>query len=329
MTGEVAAKAGGGTARGLIRAHLETCRPYTLAYPGLVGLAGAGGGGRLLPAVLGPMLAWLGAHYLGDYLDRHLDAVAKPQRPIPSGRLSPRSAMLSALLCFAGFWGVALLTDVLLAVPAGGITVGTVLYSAVLKARGLSGNLVRGGLTASAYWFGALTSGEWRLPLAFAALFWAQDAGSNLVGTLRDIDGDRTCGYRTLPVRHGARATLGVCALLFGAAACAAVAAGATAGARLGPYAVMTALACCLSVHALDILVLAPRPLPQRTALKAHEVLVLDRLLLAGAAVYLAFSPATTAAVLLPAVALSALTQRVMRTRHEIPPARRATTASS
>src|SRR5262245_41247002 len=94
LTADVAGARGWRT---VFAAHVQTWRPYTLPYPGLIGLAGAVLGGervvfRLAMVWLGVTLGWLGGLYLGDWFDRELDAIAKPQRPIPSGRLLPGEA---------------------------------------------------------------------------------------------------------------------------------------------------------------------------------------------------------------------------------------------
>src|SRR5260221_14657240 len=71
-------------------AHLQTCRPYTLAYPGLVGLAGAALAVQTVPGRLAAVWCavtsgWLGGDYNGYFCDRVFDAISKSQRPIPSG----------------------------------------------------------------------------------------------------------------------------------------------------------------------------------------------------------------------------------------------------
>src|SRR6266487_992200 len=86
-----------------IFAHMETWRPYTLFYPGLVGLSGAGLASdhvsalRLLGSWLVPTLGWIAGLYGGDYFDRTLDAAAKPHRArqrdhVRSSRLRDRRA---------------------------------------------------------------------------------------------------------------------------------------------------------------------------------------------------------------------------------------------
>lgn len=95
------------------RALVELVRaPAALTVPGDV-LTGAAAAGRPLgPAVLGTAassvcLYWAGMA-LNDYADRYLDAVERPERPIPSGALSARTALGAACaLTLAGLGAAA------------------------------------------------------------------------------------------------------------------------------------------------------------------------------------------------------------------------------
>ncbi|MFG2525977.1 UbiA family prenyltransferase [Streptomyces sp. NPDC048527] len=319
-----------------IRAHLETWRPYTLAYPGLVGLAGvaadagvpaAAGGGHtaleVLAAWLCPTLGWLGGHYLGDYFDRDLDAIGKPQRPIPSGRLSPGTAracglgavLAAALVALAVNWPV--VVGVVLA------SAGIVAYSRLLKGRGILGNAVRGLLTALAVVFGAAVAApprqlpSWHvLPVAFA--FLLHDTASNLVGTLRDVDADREGGYRTVPVVRGLDAATRIAAVLY-AASVAAVIPYALTAAHPVTGAILVVAAVVAGAWAYLSLLRTPRPGP-RLALRSHAVLVGERLVLAAAVIASDWGALPALLLLLPVLTASLLIQRRMRTRHEFPP---------
>ncbi|WBQ03088.1 SCO3242 family prenyltransferase [Kribbella sp. CA-293567] len=74
--------------------------PAALTVPGDV-LAGAVAAGNLRPARLAGLAAssiaiyWAGMA-LNDWSDRDLDAVERPERPIPSGRVTPRTALALA-----------------------------------------------------------------------------------------------------------------------------------------------------------------------------------------------------------------------------------------
>src|SRR4030042_4327094 len=92
-------------------AHLETWRLYTVIWCGLVSLAGSciayesfPGLKTALMAFFIPMMGWSAGLYLSDFLDRKLDAIQKPHRPIPSGRIKPKEALvIGALFAVTGF----------------------------------------------------------------------------------------------------------------------------------------------------------------------------------------------------------------------------------
>jgi 4-hydroxybenzoate polyprenyltransferase len=90
------------------RSVVELVRaPAALSVPG-DSLAGAAAAGwpfqrrSALPAAAAVCLYWAGMA-LNDYADRDLDRVERPERPIPSGRVSPGFALgLAAGLSLAG-----------------------------------------------------------------------------------------------------------------------------------------------------------------------------------------------------------------------------------
>ncbi|GAA4548924.1 UbiA family prenyltransferase [Amycolatopsis samaneae] len=309
-----------------LSAHVETWRPYTLGYVGLVGLSGAvlvpgdHPVWRLCCAWLVPTLGWLAGLYGGDYFDRALDAIAKPHRPIPSGRMAPRTALGAMIGCalVGGVLGVLLNWRTPLLVCAAWAL--GIAYSKWFKGRGLAGNLVRGGITAFAFLFGMMATAS-SPPFALvplALVFWCHDAASNLVGALRDIDGDREGGYRTLPVNRGVRLSMTVVTALYVAAVVIAAAAPALSGRpATAVWAATFAVAVLLGAGAVGTLYRAPRPMPRPVALRAHEILVAERVLLAGAFVSLGGGALTGLPILAAVLAVSLATQRKMRHRHE------------
>jgi 4-hydroxybenzoate polyprenyltransferase/geranylgeranylglycerol-phosphate geranylgeranyltransferase len=190
-------------------------RPYTVLWCGLVSLVGACVTRGTLPAlptalliVFIPMMGWIAGLYLSDYLDRDLDLIQKPHRPIPSKRIQPREAILvGALFAFTGFFLTFLLTlyNVILVFIVASLVF---LYTYISKSHGLSGNVNRGLVTVAAYFFGvfAINTQLSSLPLyvwLLSIVFLFHDTNSNLVGAIRDVEGDRKGGYRTIPVAYG------------------------------------------------------------------------------------------------------------------------------
>lgn len=321
-----ARRAGAGSLARTVRAHVETWRPYTLWYIGLVGLAGAASAAgphhpwRLAAAWAAPTMGWLGGHYLGDYFDRDLDALAKPHRPIPSGRLSPAAAVRWGCLCIGAVAVLAGLGGPGTALAAALGVLGIVAYSRWFKARGIAGNLVRGALGATALVYGALAA-QVHIPAAtyaLVAVFWLHDTTSNLVGTLRDIDGDRAGGYRTLPVGRGAPFAVATVVALFAATLCAAVTAGLLAASGRTAFLATTALAAALGAYAIEPLVRRRHAMTAVIALQAHSILVLERVILASGAVGLGLGLGWQLGLAVPLVLLTWRTQMAMRPRHEL-----------
>jgi geranylgeranylglycerol-phosphate geranylgeranyltransferase len=309
-------------------AHVQTWRPYTLAYPGLVGLAGAAlAPGRsswllFIVAWAAATLGWIASHYLGDYFDRDLDALSKPQRPIPSGRMSPKTALFTGTSCalitviavLVINWRVALLAIVGLA--------GAVAYSLLLKGCGISGNLVRGSVTAIAFICGAMMTSPYpSLPvLLLSVTFLVHDTASNLVGTLRDVVGDGKAGYRTFPVRHGLVKASFLAAGLYVAAVGNAFFVTALLPADKGSYLLLLGAASVLGVAAFWPLLAGSAPVSPPVALSAHRMLVLERLVLASAVLAAGTGVLMALALLLPLLAFSVVTQARMRTKYEFSP---------
>jgi 4-hydroxybenzoate polyprenyltransferase/geranylgeranylglycerol-phosphate geranylgeranyltransferase len=309
-------------------AHLQTWRLYTLWYVGFVGLAGAGlspgrhEGIRLFAAWAVPTLGWLGGHYLSDYFDRDLDAIAKPHRPIPSGRLPARTALACGVLAMVAVAVLAVLTGWRTSLIAVLAVLAVLAYGLRLKALGIAGNLVRGALGALALLFGAACAPPfgWSVLLPFVAAFWLHDTCSNLVGTLRDVDGDRAGGYRTLPVTHGtatgARVALGLYLLTLLAAAWGGWGPNTVPAGRHGWFLLGLAGVAVLGLAAVLPLLRAGE-LAARDALRAHELLVLERMCLAAAVIGLGLGALPAVVLLVPALALTWWSQRMLRSWYE------------
>ena len=126
----------------LSRAYLELLRPANVATAladVLAGFAVAGPAAppRVLPWLLASTAClYAGGVVLNDFFDRHLDAVERPERPIPSGRVRPgHAASLGGVLLILG-----IVTAVLATREAGwvglAIAVSVLLYDSWGKRQG-------------------------------------------------------------------------------------------------------------------------------------------------------------------------------------------------
>jgi 4-hydroxybenzoate polyprenyltransferase/geranylgeranylglycerol-phosphate geranylgeranyltransferase len=311
-------------------AHLEMTRPYTVFHAGLLSIAGielASSGHaaawRIVLAALVTMCGWEAGLYAGDYYDRTIDARSKPFRPVPSGRVSPREAFLTMVGLIAGGYICALLLGVANLVLAIITTVLGIAYAKTFKARALLGNFDRGVLGACAVLFGAFASGAFAggnalqlSVLLLAVLAFFHDSATNLVGAIRDVDGDRAAGCPTVPVVYGLpRAVEIACGL----ALCWVVVAGALMaalrpdGLALALFAIALAIATVVYVPLLRGRATVTRP----QALAAHKNLVVERLVLLTAFIAV-YAPAAVALGLLAATLVASVgAQALLRDRHE------------
>ena len=97
---------------------------------------------------------------VNDYYDREIDAVNRPKRPIPSGRISPKSALNYSLILFAAGCLLAALVNQLCLLVAAFNSAILFFYARNLKTTPLAGNLCVAYLTGSTFLFGGATAGQ-------------------------------------------------------------------------------------------------------------------------------------------------------------------------
>ncbi len=141
---------------------------------------------------------------LNDLKDAVADGIAKPSRPIPSGRISSRFGFGVALALAIGALAVASTLGPLLAAFVILLITLSICYSYWLKRTPLFGNGLIGFMIASILVYGALVDGH---------ITWAVVKGSTLVFlfafsteilyTIPDEEADRKAGSRTVTVRFG------------------------------------------------------------------------------------------------------------------------------
>jgi len=169
-------------------------------------LAGIGGLlGSVLPAAAALSLVAAGGYALNDRFDLAMDKVNRPDRPLPSGKLAPRSATLFAVITWAAAVGLALLGPRrgLWIIPA--CIVLSLVYAVWLKPTGLPGNLAVALMTSLALTYGATAVDAVSAVLPVAALAFLANLARELYKDVEDLPGDEAAGARSLAVRLGGR----------------------------------------------------------------------------------------------------------------------------
>jgi geranylgeranylglycerol-phosphate geranylgeranyltransferase len=308
-------------------------RPYTLLWCGLVSLIGACLAygdippmGTSLLIFFIPMMGWIAGLYLADYFDRELDMIQKPHRPIPSGRITPKEALVvGALFAVIGLLLTLLLNvmNILLVFVASALVF---FYAKLTKARGILGNFNRGALTVTTFFFGMVSIGAplssiplyiWVISLAF----FFHDTNSNIIGAIRDVHGDKTGGYKTTPVQYGIKNALLISLLL--SVLYLLLTVGITRGFNVLQnqflfYAFLTLGVIVLSIMYI-ILFRSQETITRKQALIAHELFVAERIIFASAFIVgIASSPVPAIALFVGSLVLTILSQHLLRERYEL-----------
>ena len=148
---------------------------------------------------------------INDYFDYNIDLINKPERPIPSGRISLKNSRNYGYLLFiAGtICGVLISYITNNWIPFAIVLIADVvlyLYAYKLKSTPLIGNLTVGFMTGFGFVFGGFSINNpdiiiTSLYLGFFA--FVMTTAREIVKDIEDIEGDKADGARTLPILIG------------------------------------------------------------------------------------------------------------------------------
>ncbi len=194
--------------------YFSITRPLNSIISGLA--AGIGflvATGTITPAclVLIPVVFCItaGGNVINDYFDAEIDAVNRPDRPIPSGAVQKRSAQLFALALFLVGILPALFTGPLCLALVIVNSLLLVVYAARLKSMPFIGNLTVSYLAGSIFLFGGAFAGVSGLfsNIPLAVITFLATLARELLKDAEDVEGDAAGGARTLPMQIGIRNT--------------------------------------------------------------------------------------------------------------------------
>jgi len=146
---------------------------------------------------------------INDFFDAEIDAINRPDRPIPSGAVSRGAARGFAVMLFLAGILVSFFTNSLCI----GIAIFNMLlliaYAAKLKSTPLIGNIVVAYISASIFLFGGALNGLDGLVriIPIAAITFFAILSRELLKDAEDVEGDRAGGADTVPIRIGIKKT--------------------------------------------------------------------------------------------------------------------------
>jgi len=185
-------------------------RPLTTLTGGLAVLlggyvAGTGAWDKIVLAILATWFITAAANAWNDYQDIEIDKINQPKRPLPSGMVSPRSALTFSLVMTA----VSILLAAFINPTAFGIALASAamlyLYSWRLKSTVLMGNAIVATISAMSAIFGGIAAGNPRPSLWLAAIIASAIMGREVLKTLADYEGDLRQRCRTVATVWGRR----------------------------------------------------------------------------------------------------------------------------
>ena len=168
---------------------------------------------RVILAYLAAFFATGAGNALNDIVDAETDRVNHPERPIPSGKLTPAQVKRVVYLGYGVTFLLSAFVNYLIFIIAFiniSLMVG---YEIRLKKMGFVGNLTISSLTGSVFIFGgaatlekeALTdmilSSEFRVTLILAFLAFLSSVGREIIKDIQDMEGDTD--RSTLPMKVG------------------------------------------------------------------------------------------------------------------------------
>ncbi|MBN2012899.1 geranylgeranylglycerol-phosphate geranylgeranyltransferase [candidate division KSB1 bacterium] len=204
-----------------MNAYFQITRPVNVLIGGLSIFIGAFIAGSIQPiqnvalAVLSGMLIAAAANTINDYYDVAIDRINKPYRPIPSGKITEKTAWIYAMIMFVIGTGLSILINNKALAIAVFAWVVLYCYSAKLKRTVLWGNLAVSFMTAFAFIYGGVAVNrlnEAIIPAVFSFLF---HLGREIIKDIEDREGDSADHAVTLPIRYGVRPALWVTMFVF------------------------------------------------------------------------------------------------------------------
>ena len=159
---------------------------------------------------------------VNDYYDFDIDKLNEPLRPIPSGEVSKKAALLVTFVLTAVGFVFAYVISVyclLFAVAAWAIMVA---YSTFGKRSGLAGNLLVSACVAAPFLYGSLVAVNLvRVNITlFASMAFLSNTGREVAKGIVDVQGDGAHNIRTVAVSFGERKAALAAAAFFIFAVC-------------------------------------------------------------------------------------------------------------
>jgi len=209
-----------------VRAGLDLIRPVNCAMIGFAVIVGAFVSKPLNASPLQLGFGFLTGFFIcaysmavNDIYDVEVDKVNRPERPLPSGRVTAQAASrISILVLLAGVASSVLTLNAVAIVIALVYALLSWLYNSRAKKTGLPGNLIVASSLAIPFIYGGVvaggsTTGSLLLMMALTSFF--AGVGREVVKSMADVEGDAERGVNSVARAKGLKSASAVGAAFF------------------------------------------------------------------------------------------------------------------
>jgi len=173
----------------------------------------------VLAAALTVLLITVSTNAWNDFIDIEIDRINKPGRPLPSGKISPRGALIFSAVGSAVSLIIAVFINPTAFLIALGSNILLYLYSWKLKCTILWGNATVAAIVGLCFIFGGVAAGNIKPTLMLALTVFVALMGREILKTMADYRGDLIQECRTIATGWGKRVARGLMIILLVAAA--------------------------------------------------------------------------------------------------------------
>jgi geranylgeranylglycerol-phosphate geranylgeranyltransferase len=191
-----------------IKGLYKISRPFTTLTGALAVVlggyvAGTGEWFNVLLAVIATILVSASANAWNDYLDIEIDRINQPNRPLPSGQVSPQTAKWYSF----GLAALSLLVAAFINLPSFLIVLSANLllyiYSLKMKSTVLLGNVIVAFTSAMSAVFGGIAAGNAKPTFWLFSIIFVGILGREVLKTLADYEGDLSESVQTISTVWG------------------------------------------------------------------------------------------------------------------------------
>ena len=154
-------------------------------------------------AAIAASLVMASGNIINDIFDLEIDKINRPERPLPSGKISNKEALvlyfIFLLLSFMCSWFINLPAFLIVVVS----TLILYLYSKYIKRIPLVGNIIVAFLTGLVFIYGGFVVDNPKAAIVPALFAFLINLIREVVKDMEDINGDRMIGVITLPIKFG------------------------------------------------------------------------------------------------------------------------------